>query len=179
MRISHARPINALGGKIEAIIKSVFALSRQGFCKSVKMLMTNPVSWRVGKKGWLFFLKNAIAQLQFARVCGGGGGDAGGGAPAEEVLASGFTVQRDRAASKAKQAPLSESHFISWISAWLLTVTASSSSCLPERRSPPPTNDRMSFPLPKCTDQKDKAYVHQPKSVPPWRILKKGGEKKR
>lgn len=67
MRISQARPINALGGKIEAIIKSLFALSLQGFCKSVKMLMTNPVSWRVGKKGWLsFFQCNRTTA-----VCGG------------------------------------------------------------------------------------------------------------
>lgn len=47
-------------GEIEAIIKSVFALSLQGFYKSVKMLMTNPVSLCGGKKGLLF----AIALLQ-------------------------------------------------------------------------------------------------------------------
>lgn len=174
MRISQALPINTLAGKIEAIIKSVFSLFLQGFYKSVKMLMTNPFSWHIGRKGRLlslFFLQSHNCSLRVQ--------NAGGGAFAEEVLASGFTVQRDRAASKAKQAPLSHSHFISWISAWLLTVTASPSSCLPECRSPSPTNDRMSFPLPKCKDQKDKAYVHQPKSVPPWRILKKKKKRKK
>lgn len=77
-----------------AIIKSVFALSLQGFYESVKMLMTNPVSLCGGKKGLLF----AIALLQLVGAKSWEGRRRGG-----EVLAKEFTVQKRQAASKAKQ----------------------------------------------------------------------------
>ncbi len=70
-------------GGIEAITKSVFALSLQGFYKSVKMLMTNPVSLCGGKKGLLL----AITILQLV------GAKSWEGQLGEEVLAKGFAVQ--------------------------------------------------------------------------------------
>lgn len=91
-------------GEIEAIIKSVFSLSPQGFYKSVKMLMTNPVSLCVGKKKRLALCNRTPAVS---------GGKTLGGALGEEVLARGFTVQRDRLLQKQSSTIVRESfHFM-------------------------------------------------------------------
>lgn len=90
-------------GEIEAIIKSVFSLSPQGFYKSVKMLMTNPVSLCVGKKR--LALCNRTPAVSRGKTLGGALG--------EEVLARGFTVQRDRLLQKQSSTIVRESfHFM-------------------------------------------------------------------